>query len=400
MRIGCLELLDPAAVEVTSLLASVSPVIEPVEPGAYFDAGGIRRLYGDEQRFGRHILHLASEAGATARLGIGPGKFFACAAARLSDPGTLTIVADADAAGFARSLPVDWLPLTPKIQETLARLGVRTAGQFTALPQASIARRFGKEALLAHQIADGTDPRPLNPPPEVETRTMACRYEPPLVDAPALIAAAGMLVTALCRELRTEQRRYRTLRLQLEYEDGQSLQAERHLSAPADHEAAALVILPGLLSELVTAPVAAIEMTLVGLTASTGEQRSWLDGSGAAERRMRFNRAMAELQRRYPERLGTLVATSPHAALPEQRWQYAPLLAPQPVQFKRRDGRSFLQAGAFSDEIVRHEPDHEIDLWWPHKRRRRYLRLETRSGWHCTVYHDDAADGWFLQWVD
>lgn len=253
MRIGCFELIEPAAIELTRLLASVSPIIEPMESGDYFDAGGIQRLYGDEQRFGRHILHLAREAGATARLGIGPGKFFASAAARLSDPGTFTIVADDEAPGFARSLPVDWLPLTPKAQTTLARLGIRTAGQFAALPQASIARRFGKDALLAHQIAGGEDPRPLNPPPAVETRTLARCYEPPLADAPALNAAAGVLVADICRELRAEQRSYRTLRLQLEYEDGQSLQAERHLSAPADHEAAALVILPELLQGLAAA---------------------------------------------------------------------------------------------------------------------------------------------------
>ena len=229
---------------------------------------------------------------------------------------------------------------------------------------------------------------------------MARRYEPPLVDAPALIAAAGVLVADLCRELRAEQRDYRTLRLQLEAEDGQSLRAERHLSAPTDREESALVVLPELLRGLATAPVAAIEVTLAGLTASTGEQRSWLDGPGAAERRLRFDRALSELRRRYPKRLGTLVGTSPHAMLPEQRWQYAPLLAPQPVQFTHRHGRTFLHAGTFSDEIVRHVPDHAIDLWWPRRRRRRYLRLETRSGWHCTVYHDDATDGWFLQWVD
>ena len=401
MRIGFLELLDPAAIEVTPLLAVASPVIEPVESGAYFDAGGIRRLYGDEQRFGRHILHLASEAGVTVRLGIGSGKFFACAAARLSDPGTLTIVADDKAAGFARSLPVDWLPLTPKVQVMLARLGIRTAGQFAALPRVSIARRFGKEALLAHQIAGGEDPRPLEPPPAVEVCTLARRYEPPLADTPALIAATGVLVADLCQVLRAEQRGYRTLRLRLKGEDGQNLHAERHLSALTDREEAALVILPELLPGLVMEPVAAIEVTLAGLTTSTGEQCSWLDGPGdASERRIRFDRALAELRRRYPERLGTLVDTSPHAVLPEHRWQYAPMLAPQPVQFTHRDGRTFLHTGAFSDEIIRHVPAHAIDLWWPRKRRRRYLRLETRSGWHCTVYHDDAADGWFLQWVD
>src|SRR5262249_58130048 len=50
------------------------------------------------------------------------------------------------------------------LPEALERLGVKTLGELAALPAASLADRFGRAGLLAHELANGRDselsPRP------------------------------------------------------------------------------------------------------------------------------------------------------------------------------------------------------------------------------------------------
>src|SRR5262249_37740922 len=76
--------------------------------------------------------------------------------------------------------------------DLLRRLGVRTLGQFAALPSADVLARFGFDASLAHRLAAGRSERPLAPRQPPADLDVIETFEEPLdrVDAAAFAARA------------------------------------------------------------------------------------------------------------------------------------------------------------------------------------------------------------------
>ena len=396
MRIGYLDFAQ-AGGDRPAVLTPFSPAIEPDgERAAYFDADGMDRLFGPLPQYGRTIL-TAAGGDTAARLGFGHGKWFAWAAARRAEPGAVAIVVPDGASAFAADLPLDWLPLPAKAVATLAALGIRTIGQYAALPRQTLAPRFGREAVLAHQIAQGVDPRPLQPPSVIPTCAATQRWDPPLADAAALFAVSRRLLTALCRQMQANGQTYRPIGLTLEDEDGRRVSAERHLALPAATADAATVVLHDALCELAHAPVASVIVTLGGLGAGVGQQLSLFpDETVQRQRRRQVERATGELLRRYPGHLGRLTAATPHAPLPEERWRFAVRQPAQAVRLEHRGHGHVLQLDGRWETVTAARRVWQVDLWWPEARKRRYVQIATQTGRHATIYYDSLERGWFL----
>ncbi|MEZ4714230.1 MAG: hypothetical protein R3A44_44020 [Caldilineaceae bacterium] len=108
--------------------------------------GRLRRVLGDE---------LAP------CLGWDSGKFTARAAALRTQPGRMKLIDAAQEAFFLQPLPITLLPLPAKELRWLERLGIRTLGQFGALPTAQVQTALGKAGVAAQQWAQGHDDRPV-----------------------------------------------------------------------------------------------------------------------------------------------------------------------------------------------------------------------------------------------
>ena len=92
------------------------------------------------QRFARRLLAEAERHGLRARVGVAADRFTAWAAARTaSEP--VTIVPRGESAAFLAPLPLELLPLHPEVRAILRSAGVRTLGQFAALPPPSVSPR-------------------------------------------------------------------------------------------------------------------------------------------------------------------------------------------------------------------------------------------------------------------
>jgi len=178
MRVGCVWLpvmpegepvrLAAWWMDVLEALSEHTPAVEDVGLGrAYLDAVGMGALYGGEARWCEAVLRAAATPALDDlhpsgwRLGVAATKFGADLAARAAsaNPGYRSV--PSPERRWLAPFPVDYLPLD---QETLRRcrlLGIRTMGQFAALPATSVAEQFGAEALTAHAWARGRDDRPL-----------------------------------------------------------------------------------------------------------------------------------------------------------------------------------------------------------------------------------------------
>ena len=173
---------------VLAAVEQLAPGVEVVRPGACaLAARGPARYYGSEERAAELLVEqVALGAGVEAQVGVADGVFAAGLAARAG-----TIVPPGETTAFLAELDVSTLD-RPALVDLLRRLGIRTLGDFAALPAGDVLARFGLDAALAHRLASGRDEQPLavrRPPVDLSVRE---RFEEPLerVDAAAFAARA------------------------------------------------------------------------------------------------------------------------------------------------------------------------------------------------------------------
>ncbi len=157
MVVRCPDLLDED--EGGDVLRSFARVVESVEtycpwvttvrPGiCSLPARGPARYFGGEGRLVQLVAEAASAVTAV-EVGVADGLFAAVLAARDG-----TIVPAGGTAAFLAPFPVSVLGQA-EVAELLYRLGVRTLGDFAALPEGHVLGRFGSDGAAGHRVAQG-----------------------------------------------------------------------------------------------------------------------------------------------------------------------------------------------------------------------------------------------------
>ncbi|MHA6785266.1 Y-family DNA polymerase [Pseudonocardia saturnea] len=182
---------EPVVVAVEEL----APGVEIVRPGLLvLPARGPVGWFGSEQAAAERLVdRVAARTGVESQVGVADGLFAAVLAARRG-----LAVGAGDTPAFLAPLGVEELDREPDagradLVDLLRRLGLRSLGAFGALDADDVASRFGADAVLAHRLARGLDPRPplrRRPPEEL---AVEIELDPPVdrVDA-AAFAARGL----------------------------------------------------------------------------------------------------------------------------------------------------------------------------------------------------------------
>ncbi len=205
---------DPAAEART--FEAVARATEPITPAVVLERPGVltfptrgpsRYFGGDEALAARLLEVMDASAVPDARVGIADGVFAARLAGRRATVNAAHVVGPGSSAGFLAPWPVSVLrgilgdDAGEALSGLLVRLGVRTLGDFVALPAPSVLARFGTEGARAHRIASGLDEvtvTPAAPPPElVET----CELDPPATRVDEVTFAAKELADRLLDRL-------------------------------------------------------------------------------------------------------------------------------------------------------------------------------------------------------
>jgi protein ImuB len=204
---------DPLAVaeeweEVVCALEGIGASVEPAREGlAYFEADGLRGLHGSDA----HTISATRRALARpARIGVGPTRFCALAAALGGSARRAKLVQARAASSYLAARSVDLLGLredTADLVEPLQRLGVHTLGELRKLGNDALADRFGESGTLAHRLAGGED-SPLVPR-RVEESLEESLEVGDAGSGPMLERVLGVLVDRL---LARPERRGRTVR--------------------------------------------------------------------------------------------------------------------------------------------------------------------------------------------
>ena len=204
---------------VVAAVEEVAVGVEVIRPGACaMAARGPARYFGGEEAAAERIVEqIAESCSVESQAGIADGVFAAGLAARAG-----RVIAPGATREFLADVPIAALE-RPELTDLLTRLGIKTLGDYAALPAADVLTRFGFDGALAHRLASGLDHRPLavrRPPPDLD---VADTYDDPLERVDVAAFAGRTLAERLHEKLAAHGLACTRLGIEAVTADGQEL---------------------------------------------------------------------------------------------------------------------------------------------------------------------------------
>ncbi|HVL69478.1 MAG TPA: DNA polymerase Y family protein [Vicinamibacterales bacterium] len=217
---ACLRATTTAAAGgVLALARDFSPRIERHgDACVVLDVSGLGRLLGDAHGIAAELRRTAGERRLGVRLAVAPTHTAACL---LTLHGGDDVVVTGDVGAALASLPLAVLdgPAHATLLEVLRRWGLRTVGEFAALPADEIAARFGALGIALHRVARGIDARPLDPHPGVPRFVESLELDWPIEALEPLTFVLARLLEPLSLALERADRGAVAIRLALRLTD-------------------------------------------------------------------------------------------------------------------------------------------------------------------------------------
>jgi protein ImuB len=347
-----LELVPPDPVGVQEAwesrlrgLEEIGAAVESARPGlAYFDTQPLRGLHGSDAATiaaacgvgtsgalaggGRRARAQRSTAGSEdryMRVGVGPTRFCALAAALAVRSRRPLVLEDKEALRWLAGRPIELLGFrreTERLLEPLVRLGVRTLGELARLGRPALADRFGEAGSFAHRLACGED-TPLQPR-LLEERLQETMSVGDASSGPSLERVLGVLVDRLLARGERRGRTLRALTLSARLLSGGGWRERVVLREPlADRERISLALSLRLL--MLPAPAATLGLSVERFGPPAGEQRALLDEAHDV-RMARLREAVAQVRVVGGENAAMrAVCVDPDSRVPERRVVLTPL---------------------------------------------------------------------------
>jgi protein ImuB len=210
--------------QVVTVVEEFSPQVEVLRPGACaIGARGPARYFGGEEALAGKIASAVAGQGYPGRVGVADGLFAAQLAAQAAgSPGPVLVVGPGETQAFLAPHPVSLLG-DPELADLLSRLGVRTLGEFAALPAPAAAARFGVQGAIGHRLARGLDPRPVVPRPPAADLSVSAEFDPPAGQAEPVAFAAKALAEQMHAGLAASGLACVRVQVQVTCEDGQEI---------------------------------------------------------------------------------------------------------------------------------------------------------------------------------
>jgi protein ImuB len=381
-------------------------------PGVlFFESAGLEPLH---HGFDGVVAAVRRAVARPARIGAGPTRFVAEAAARTARARRPVVIRDdQQRRDFLAGVPVEWLAMhsaaCAELAESLSRLGIETLGEFALLPRAQVAERFGRAGLTARDLIHGVEP-PLRPrrPAEAlaETIELYDDADPQSAERGALTADLERALELLVeRLLERPERAGRTLRgfvLKASFAEGGSWSARGIMRVPTADCGRIGIVARQKLAEL-PGPAAALTLAADGF--GPHEHRALqLFGDDSADERAKRLKAASEQARKAagsPEKVARVVRLDSASRIPERRAALSP--GPVPMQQPRpapvavgEDGGPLRVSGRRVD--AERERWVVEDAWWtPRPVRRRYFEVVLEGGVNTVVFQDLSTRNWYRQ---
>ncbi|MGE5707743.1 MAG: DNA polymerase IV [Bacteroidota bacterium] len=143
-----------------------SPLVEPLGfEEAYLDLTGCEKLLGPAQQVAYALrAEILRETGLSASVGAGSSKLLAKIASKAAKPAGVCVVPPGEEESWLFPRDIGVIPgVGPRTEQRLHQLGIKTVGQLAQVPLALLTSHFGVQGADLHAIAQGQDPRPVQP---------------------------------------------------------------------------------------------------------------------------------------------------------------------------------------------------------------------------------------------
>jgi nucleotidyltransferase/DNA polymerase involved in DNA repair len=228
--------------QVMEILRRYTDCVEPLSiDEAFLDVTGSLRAFGTGETIAQKLKQaIQRETALTASVGVAPSKLLAKVASDIRKPDGLVVVEPGAEAAFLAPLPIRRLwGVGPKMEERLARLGVRTIGDLAALEPKSLERRLGTHGHDLLSLARGIDDRDVVADAErAKSLGQEHTYGVDTADRGVLRRTLLGLCDSVARRLRSHGLRGRTVTLKYRDETFRTLTRAETLAQPTDSGAA------------------------------------------------------------------------------------------------------------------------------------------------------------------
>jgi protein ImuB len=215
------------------------PRVGVLDPGVFAcDLAGTEELLGAPTRVARNVVTRCGRVGARVSAGVAPTPFVARVVAERTPPGEVRSVDDGRA--FLAPLPLEVLPVDPKIHEELRLLGLRRVDEFAGLPRGAVFDRFGSAVARAHALARGEYGdmvRASAPPRRIRARRA---WDDAMGSREQLVFALRVVVDEIAAALARDGLAAMRLELRLDREGAGPLRVDRTVLPPTREPAALL----------------------------------------------------------------------------------------------------------------------------------------------------------------
>ena len=398
--------------DVTEALLQVGDRVEPAELGtAYARLDGLELLYGSEEKVAAALLDAVPDW-LNARVGVGGSKFTSYIAARTAGVRSVA-VCPTDEAAFLAPLSIELLPMSDDFKRSLHGFGVHGMGQVACLSRDMLTDRFGHEGILAWELCNGIDGRPVVP----------VKQEAAIVEYASLPFASTSIELLLATTDILLQRAYSRPHL-LRKLAGSILiatsaagadtwtQAVRFKEPVGEWQSASRLLKDRIEAHPPDAPVEDLTLTVGNIRAESGRQLGLLENARDRrhERITDIDRKLRARMRNAPA-LHRVVDVAPWHPVPEMRAlkvpvdpshsdAFSPLHSPLSVDVWESKSRLPLavQSKKGWQEICGIDDYWEFDLWWlPKPVTRSYFSVTGADGQRLVLFRDEREGCWYRQ---
>ncbi|MFO7780465.1 MAG: DNA polymerase Y family protein [Spirochaetia bacterium] len=208
--------------EVRQILSDFSPDIErcSFDPEIFWmDTRGLLPLFDSRREWADLIKSRLAEHGFHANIAVGFTRFGTFAWAKRRKKVRVFETPEEEATAAVET-PLSLLPVPPRILELTESLGLRTVGEFTALPREDIRKRLGAEALAIYRFATDRENLPLQAEPIDEEPITSLSPLAPIRSTGMLEHAVFRLLAELLAHVTQRGESVRELLITLEFEGG------------------------------------------------------------------------------------------------------------------------------------------------------------------------------------
>lgn len=224
--------------EVFAIFRSFTPLVEGLSlDEAFLDVHGLRHHFSSSVEVGVAIRsEIRARLGLPASVGVASNKFIAKLASEAAKPDGLSHVGRDSQLEFLHALPASALwGVGPATLAGLERLGVATVGDIAELPEAAISAALGPNiGRHLHELANGIDPRVVEPDTEAKSLSVEETYDSDLDGRDVIEAALLAHAQRLSGRLRRAGLAARTITLKVRYGDFTTVTRSMTFEGPVD----------------------------------------------------------------------------------------------------------------------------------------------------------------------